>query len=139
MANFDFDFPEDMLSGLDSILDDVAPKMIEEALPTYQKALEDSVRTVISTASEDVKRQTGDLEKSLKILPPKRTKTGAYIGSVNFVGYNAKGSPNPVKALGLEYGNNHQVARPFMQKAANSCRAEVTDKMQQVFNREVKS
>ena len=86
-----------------------------------------------------VKRQTGDLEKSLKILPPKRTKTGAYIGSVNFVGYDAKGSPNPVKALGLEYGNNHQVARPFMQKAANSCRAEVTDKMQQVFNREVKS
>lgn len=37
MANFDFDFPEDMLSGLDSILDDVAPKMIEEALPTYQR------------------------------------------------------------------------------------------------------
>ena len=107
MANFDFDFPEDMLSGLDSILDDVAPKMIEEALPTYQKALEDSVRTVISTASEDVKRQTGDLEKSLKILPPKRTKTGAYIGSVNFVGYDAKGSPNPVKALGLELSLIH--------------------------------
>ena len=42
MANFDFDFPEDMLSGLDSILDDVAPKMIEEALPVYEKAVKTS-------------------------------------------------------------------------------------------------
>ena len=139
MANLKIDFPTDMFSDLDGLFDEAAPKMIGEALPIYKKAMEDSIKTAISTAPEDVKRQTGDLPKSLEIVEPKRTKTDAYIGSVEVSGYDAKGSPNPVKAMGLEYGNYHQSASPFMQKASNSCRAEVEDKMQQVFNREVKS
>ena len=80
MANFDFDFPEDMLSGLDSILDDVAPKMIEEALPIYEKAVKNKL---------EKHRDTGELIASIHCKQSK-TKTGAYIGYLTADGSSGK-------------------------------------------------
>ena len=80
MANFDFDFPEDMLSGLDSILDDVAPKMIEEALPVYEKAVKNKL---------EKHRDTGELIASIHCKQSK-TKTGAYIGYLTADGSSGK-------------------------------------------------
>lgn len=142
MANFDFDFPEDMLSGLDSILDNVAPKMIEEALPVYEKAVKNKL---------EKHRDTGELIASIHCKQSK-TKTGAYIGYLTADGSsgkttykrkNGKSEPfrNFQKAMGLEYGtkDGREPARPFMQAAVNASEEQVLDKMQQVFNREVKS
>ena len=68
MANFDFDFPEDMLSGLDSILDDVAPKMKNKL---------------------EKHRDTGELIASIHCKQSK-TKTGAYIGYLTADGSSGK-------------------------------------------------
>lgn len=137
MAGFNVDFPNDFLSQLDGVFDDVAPKMIDAALPTYEETVKKSLKSSISTAPEDVKRQTGGLVSSLTISKSKKAKSGAYIGTVSFAKKDPKGSPNVVKAVGLEYGNSHQQPRPFMQTAQNGCRQDVLDKMQKIFNQEV--
>lgn len=138
MANFDFDFPEDIFGGIENIFDEAAPKMIDAALPIYKDSVETSLKQSISTAPEDAKRQTGELVDSVKQKKAKRTKTDAYIGTITFEGVDSKGSPNMVKALGLEYGTSRgQVARPFLQRAKESCEKEAVDTMQEIFNREV--
>ncbi len=136
MAGMDIEFPDNIFEGLEDLFDEAAPKMIDAALPAYKDAVENSLKKSISSAPEDVKRQTGNLAASLSGLKAERTKTDAYIGAVVFSGKDAKGSPNIVKAMGLEYGNTHQMARPFLQRAADSCEKEVTDIMQEIFNRE---
>lgn len=148
MARLDIDFPDDFFQELDGMFDEAAPKMIDKALPIYKDAMEDSLSKSISTAPEDVKRQTGDLIKSVITKEAERTKTDAYIGVVTFEGsskkttYKRRGKAEPFrnfqKALGLEYGTSRgQTARPFLQRATNSCEKEVIDVMQEVFNKEV--
>ena len=131
MGRFEFDIPDDLFKELEDSFDDVAPKMVDAALPVYQKAMEQSIKESVSSAPEAVKRQTFGLVKSLTVRKAKRSDTNAYIG-------NPKGSPNIVKAMGLEYGNSHQSSSPFMQRAVNSCEKNVLAKMEEVFNREVK-
>lgn len=139
MAQFEMDFPENILDGLDDMIDDVAPKMINEALPIYQKSVSESIGKVLSTAPEDVKRQTGELEKSVAAKGPKQTKDGAYIGNIVFEGYDQKKSPNVLKAVALEYGLTSKIypPRPFLDNAKNSCESDIISTMQKVFNEEV--
>lgn len=151
MARFEMEFPENLLEGLDDLIEEVAPKMIEEALPIYKDSIEKSVKNVLSNAPENIKRRTGSLEKSVCTYGPKETSNGAYIGILTFNGASEKTvykrkkgnhehtEPfrNYQKALALEYGNSHQVARPFMDNAKNSCESKVIETMQSVFDREV--
>lgn len=136
MARMDIEFPDDVLEGLEGLFDEAAPKMIDAALPVYKDAVENSLKKSISSAPEDVKRQTGGLAASLSGIKAEHTETDAYIGAVVFSGKDAKGSPNIVKAMGLEYGNTRQTARPFLQRATDSCGKEVIGIMQEIFNRE---
>lgn len=136
MARMDIEFPDNIFEGLEGLFDEAAPKMIDAALPVYKDAVEGSLKKSISQVPEDVKRQTGGLAASLSGVKAKRSKTDAYVGAVIFSGKDAKGSPNIVKAMGLEFGNTHQTARPFLQRATDSCGKEVTDIMQDIFNRE---
>lgn len=138
MGRFEFDIPDDLFKELKDSFDDVAPKMIDAALPVYQKAMEQSIKESVSSAPEAVKRQTSGLVKSLTVRKAKQSDTNAYIGNIVFAGKDPKGSPNVVKAMGLEYGNSHQIPSPFMQRAVNSCEKNVLAKMEEVFNREVK-
>lgn len=138
MGRFEFDIPDDLFKELEGSFDDVAPKMIDAALPVYQKAMEQSIKQSVSSAPEAVKRQTSGLVKSLTVRKAKQSDTNAYIGNIVFAGKDSKGSPNVVKAMGLEYGNSHQIPSPFMQRAVNSCEKNVLAKMEEVFNREVK-
>lgn len=139
MGRFEFEMPGDLFDGLGDRIDDIAPKMINAALPIYQKAIGKYLRQSISTSPEAVQRQTGDLVGSLGIKKAKQAKNGAYIGSIVFKGTDKKGSPNVIKAAGLEYGNSRQAPKPFLQKAVEECTKEVEEKMQEVFNSEVKS
>lgn len=129
MASFGFDFPHEFQEQLERVsnLDEIAPKMINEALPIYQNAIKGAL---------SVHNRTGDLQKSVSVKKAKKAKTGGYIGNVNFKGYDSKGSPNNIKAAGLEYGNSHETAKPFLQQATNNCENEVINKMQEVFARE---
>lgn len=139
MAQFAFDIPDDLFSGLDGIFDEVAPKMIDEAMPIFEEAVQKSAKESISTLPEDKARQTGEMLQSIKHFDARKTKTGAYISSITFNGTDEKGVRNMVKAAELEYGNSHQTAKPFLQRADNACRTEVLKKMKEVYDREVGS
>lgn len=138
MGRFEFDIPDDLFKELEGSFDDVAPKMIDAALPVYQKAMEQSIKQSVSSAPEAVKRQTAGMVQSLTVKNAKISKTNAYIGTISFDGKDVKGSPNVVKAMGLEYGNSHQSPSPFMQRAVNACEKEVIAKMEEVFEGKVK-
>lgn len=139
MANFNFDIPDDLFSGLGDMFEDVAPKMIDEAMPIFEDAVVKSAKESISTLPEDKARQTGEMLQSIKHFDARKTKTGAYISSITFNGTDEKGVRNMVKAAELEYGNTHQDAKPFLQRADNACRSKVLQKMRDVFAREVGS
>lgn len=130
MAQFDFEFPSEFQKQLEKLsnIDEIAPKMINEALPSYQKAIK---------ATLSVHNRTGDLQRSVSIRKAKKAKNGGYIGNVYFRGYDSKGSPNNVKAAGLEYGNSRETAKPFLQSATNSCENEVINTMQEIYTKEV--
>ena len=130
MARFDFDFPKEFDEQIRKLsnIDEIAPKMINAALPIYQNAIK---------ASLSIHNRTGSLQKSVSIKKAKKAKSGAYVGNVVFKGYDKKKTANTIKAAGLEYGNSHQTAKPFLQNAVNSCESKVIEKMQEVFKNEV--
>ena len=130
MARFDFDFPKEFDEQIKKLsnIDEIAPKMINAALPIYQNAIK---------ASLSVHNRTGSLQKSVSIKKAKKAKSGAYVGNVVFKGYDEKKTANTIKAAGLEYGNSHQAPKPFLQNAVNSCESKVIEKMQEVFKNEV--
>ena len=129
MANFQFDFPDDILSDVSGIFDVVAPEMIDEALPIYENAVKTELQP---------HKDTGDLIKSVRCKKAKKTSTDAYIGYLTAEGAKEDGFRNYQKALAIEYGNSHEPARPFMQSAANSSEKKVLDKLQEVFDRRFK-
>ena len=126
MAGFEFDFPDDILGDVSSMIDDVAPAMINEALPIYENAIKNEL---------EPHRDTGALIASIRCKKAKKTSTDAYVGYLTAVGEKEDGFRNYQKALAIEYGNSHEAARPFMQSAANSSEKSVLDKMQEVFDR----
>ena len=114
----------------------IAPKMIEAGQEVIAKSLKKELKRHVDT---------GELQRSVKPQKVKKTKTGAYFGKVIFDGYDPntpkttdfpRGTPNAVKAMGLEYGSSRQQAQPFMTKALNNVEDEVNNTMQKVLNRE---
>lgn len=85
MGRFEFDIPDDLFKELEDSFDDVAPKMIDAALPVYQKAMEQSIKESVSSAPEAVKRQTSGLVKSLTVRKAKQSDTNAYIGNLSLI------------------------------------------------------
>lgn len=142
MAKFNVDFPVNLLEGLETMFDTAAPKMIDAALPIYEKA--------VKTALEE-HRDTGELIESVRCNSAIKTKTDAYIGYLTAEGESKKSTYKKKKAgtikvmpyrnyqkiLALEYGNSHQKATPFLGRAQASCEAKIKEKMQKVFNEEV--
>ena len=137
MAEFKFEIPAEITRQLQRIanLDDVAPKMIDEAGPI----LVASVKRRLA-----VHRHTGALEQSVKFRKAKKAKGGGYYGKAYFDGYdraaatpsNPQGVANDIKAMALEWGSSKQAATPFLVSAKKDCEREVVDTMQEVFNRE---
>ena len=136
MASFSFDIPDDFLSGLD-LTDELAEEMINAAKAKYKDSIVRSARMSISTLPENVRHQTGEMLKNIEHRKAKKAKNGAYIANISFDGVDSKGVRNMLKAAELEYGNSHQDAKPFMQKAKNDCEQAILDKMQEVYNRRV--
>lgn len=129
MGSFLFNFEDvsKQLSERLDIFDDVAPKMLEVAAPI----LEDSIK-------KKAPKRTGELKDSIKTMKPKKTKTGAYISTVVFEGYDSEtGVPNALKAAVAEFGTSEKDPKPFIRPAVAETEKEITQKMQEVFNAEV--
>lgn len=135
MAKFDIQLPtslERQLSQMGNI-DAVAPAMLEAASPVAVAAIKKRLRK---------HNRTQHLMDSVKAGKAKKRSTGGWYSSVGFKGYDRtqaptpnypKGTPNAVKAAGLEFGNSHQQPQPFLDGAANDCRDETAEVMQSVF------
>ena len=147
MAGFDIDFPEDFLSELlDADPDEIAETMLKEAAPILEKQMKKSCMAAV--------RHEGDSElaESIKAKKPVKTKTDAYIVSVEPTRnsktkvYHRTGKKsertypvsNALKMIWKEYGiPGQQAPQPFLQAATNAAEAAVTAKMQEVYNRMV--
>ena len=131
MGKFDFEISPEFIKQLGRLadVDRIAPKMIDEAIPI----LLDNVKS--ETAQH---RQTGDMYKSIKKTKAKKTQKGGYFASVRPTGKDRKGVRNMEKMAYLEYGTKKQSATPVLTKALKDSENAVLNKMQEVFEREVK-
>ena len=137
MASFNIDIPDNIFEGLGERFDEIAPKMINEALPIYKDAVVDAAKESIHSDPEHVRRQTGDMLRSATVTQAKKNKKEDWVGAVTFAGKDRSGYSNNFKAVELEAGNSKQQARPFLQRAKNKSQSDVVEKMQEVYNREM--
>lgn len=134
-----FDFPEDFLEKfLSTTADDYCEKALTETVPI----LEASTVKAIKGA---VKDGTGELAASIKSSKPKKGKNGAWIVNVNPKGISKNQYydsathrrkypvTNALKAVWLEYGNAHQAPSPWLAKSVNSCKAQIEDRLQEIY------
>ena len=131
MAKFNFTIPKEFQEQLSkySDVEEIAPKMIDEATPILVKSIQRRLA---------IHKDTGDLIKSATTSKAKKIKNGGYYARIFFKGYDAKKVANNIKAVNLEYGNvRGEPAQPFMDASINDVEQQVVNKMQEVFNREV--
>lgn len=137
MAGFNFTIPDSltkMLSENLSRVDEIAPKMLEEAAPI-----------VIEAIKKKAPVSTGKMRDGVKAKKPSKTKNGAHVLPIVFTGSETRKTkdgkttkvPNAVKAAVTEYGKSGQEAKPFIRPAIKETEQKVVEKMQEVFNREV--
>lgn len=132
MAKFDFEISSEFIKQLGRLadVDRIAPQMIDEAIPI----LLDNVKGETS-----YHRQSDDMYKSIKPTKAKKTKSGGYFASVRPTGKDKKGVRNMEKMVYLECGRKGQSPNPVLTKALRDSENAVMKKMQEVFEREVKT
>lgn len=128
MAKFDIHGIDDFMREISQIdIDRIAPKMLEESVPILEK----------SVRAESAKhRDTGAMEESIKATGANINARGHYI-CVRPTGRDEKGVRNMEKMVYMEYGTSKQEATPVLSPAVRKVENPVTEKMQEVFNREV--
>ena len=133
MANFEMKGFEDLIRQLEQAadLEQIAPKMIEEATPILEAELK---RTVQQEANRGY--TTGRMVASIKATKAKRNQYG-YFDDVRPTGEDKKGVRNMEKLAYLHYGTSKQAARPVVTKAVFRAKGKVLAKMQEVYSRMV--
>lgn len=133
MANFRVDGIDELINELNkaSKLDEVAPKMIEVALPILEKSLKETVQKEVNRGYA-----TGELVSSIRKSESMRNQYG-YFGIVRPTGKDKKGVRNMEKLAYLHYGTVKQTARPVVNKAVFHVEEKIIEKMQEVYNKAV--
>ena len=128
MAKFDIYGIDEFMKEISQIdIDRIAPKMLEESVPILEK----------SVRAESAKhRDTGAMEESINATGANINARGHYI-CVRPTGRDEKGVRNMEKMVYMEYGTSKQEATPVLSPAVRKAEDPVTEKMQEVFNREV--
>lgn len=128
--DFNFKFPQDLINQINrmGMLDEIAPKMLDEATPIIER----NVKLQLARH-----RRTGDMIASVKRTKAKKTKNGGYYAVVRPTGKDNKGVRNMEKIAHMEYGTAKQPSTPVLTKALHDSEKEVAEKMQNVFDREV--
>lgn len=134
MARFDFEMPDRFMKQFEKLgdVENIAPKMLEAGGKELVLHVKRNIKRVIRNKAES----TGALVESIKLSKPKQNKDGDYAIKVLFAGKDKRGHPNIVKAAGLEYGNSHQTAAPFVSASIKDAEDDVINAMQEAFNTE---
>lgn len=136
MGKFDFEIDPGFIESLGKMadIDRLAPKMIDEAMPI----LTDNIKSGLS--------KHGSLSGTIKAKKAGVSRGGGFYAFTGPTGTDEKGVRNMEKAVYLEYGTSkergsgrkdRQPPRPWVHKAIGASEAQVLEKMQEVFNREV--
>lgn len=150
MAQFNVDFPDDIMSGLlDTEFSEIAEAALAEAGPILENTMKASAKATIMHEGDS------EMVNSIKMSKPKATRTNAWITNVGpsgnsstkkYTAVDSKGKrthrkhpvSNALKAIWKEYGiPGRQPPRPFIQSAVNLAQSAVIRKMQEVYNRKV--
>lgn len=131
MSKLDFQISPEFIKQLGKLADveRIAPKMIDEAIPILEKNVKSEVGK---------HKRTGDMVNSVKHTKAGKNKYG-YYACVRPTGKDRKGVRNMEKLVYAEHGTSKQSPTPMLTKAIKDSEAPVTDKMQEVFKREVKA
>ncbi len=132
MAKFDFNIPPEFIKQLGKLADveRIAPKMIDESMPILESNLKKELAK---------HRRTGDMVNSVKKTKAGKTKKGGYYAVVRPTGKDRNGVRNMEKLAHAEYGTKKQVPTPILTKAIKDSEKPVLEKMQQIYEREVKA
>ena len=133
MGRFDFQVSTEFLKTLGKLsqIDQVAPKMIDEALPTCTEYLKNGINSANHPYSK------GDMVRSIKEKRATQDKNGAWKGITRPTGKGEDGTRNMEKLAYYEYGTSKQPARPIMDKIKNDASVPAQEKMEDVFKREM--
>lgn len=126
----------EMLHGTDDLVSELgkiaraqmARKMLTESAPILVNEMK------AKAANHHV---TGDMVGSIKASSPKSTGGGMSV-TVSAEGTGSNGTRNAEKMAYLEYGTYKQKATPVVTPATNGAEPKVHEKMQQIFDAEVK-
>ena len=145
MARFELEIPENMLSGLSELFEDVADDMINAALPVYQEEIQRQL---------EKHRDTGELIESIQVKEARNTKNVAHMGVITAEGGSGKSSytvkyhrkkdnkdvaknvsfRNYQKLMALDHGvDGRQAPTPFLQSATKSAEPRIHQAMREVF------
>lgn len=129
MADFKFEMDLDSIfpQGLDD--ENLALDMIKAGQEVMQKSIQSSAQK---------HKRTGSMASSVKCSKPTINKSGDAVGRVKFYGKDKNGMQNWYKAIWIEYGTEHQSAKPFVRPAIKGCENGVRTAMEKVFNQKVK-
>lgn len=130
-VNFNFEFPPDLIRQFEQLgaIDDYAPKMLDAATPIIEKNVK---------AEMAPHRVTDAMMESVKRTKAEKTKNGGFYAVVRPTGVDKNGVRNMEKLAWLEYGTIRQPAIPVLTKAINNSQQPVREKMQEVFEEEVR-
>ena len=128
MAKFEVNGIDSLMAGLNDLeVKEMAPKMLEEAVPILEK----HIRVVA-----EAHKITGSMVKSIKKTGAMVGKNGYYI-CVRPTGKDENGVRNMEKMVYLENGTSRQIARPVISEGVRKAEQEVLKILQEVFEREV--
>ena len=136
-ANDDLDEMIKVIEGFAN-KDDVYQEMISAGQEIMKNAIETGARQ---------HKITGKMANSLVCTKPMKNKSGDWVGRVKFEGtkgvYKTKKGKqyditNWLKAFRIEYGTSQQVAKPFVRPAIQKCQSNIYNKMDKIFEREMK-
>jgi len=128
MARFSYSAGDDLLNQLKRLnnTDEIAIKMLDSAAPIITKAVKASIAR---------HNDTGRMIASVKEKKATKTKNG-YSVTVRPTGKDSKGVRNMEKLVYIEYGTSKQRAAPVLKAALASVENDVTNKMQETFDKE---
>lgn len=133
MGKFDFKIDPEFVRTLERMgdFDAIAPRLLDGAVPILE-------RRVVAEANKYHKYSRDyELVKSIKKTKSFKSKKGWFV-TVRPTGTDSGGVRNMEKMAHLEYGyddrgGKHIAPKPILTKALNDSTAEVTAKMQEIF------
>ncbi len=143
MAKFEFDNNlANMIKNIENLSnkEEIYIEMISSGQDIMKKAIQSGANK--HRTNRDVKH----MADSLKCTKPIKNKDGIWVGRVKFYGsngvYKTKDGKkyditNWLKAFRIEYGRSNQKAEPFVRPAIQSCKKNINDKWNKIYEREL--